>query len=165
MLALLVALAVGFGLGWAVVRRRLGPQWAAAIVLLGLVVVTAPRFVNTTTDGIRREWRMGRQAVRRSAPRVIAHRRNARLAKFADSRIPAGATYSLIAVDPRTGRRVSPFGRGFAEKMVWLQFELAPRIAVDEPQRWTIVLGATPAEAGLSPRRAFRFDDDWLVER
>ena len=165
MLALLVALAVGFGLGWGVVGRRLGGHWAAAIVLLALVGVTAPRFVRTATDSIRQEVSVGREAVRRAAPRDIADHRNVRLAEFADSRIPAGSTYSLIAVDPRTGRRVSPFGEGFSQNMVWLQFVLAPRIAVNGPQRWTIVLGATPAEAGLSPRRAFRFHDDWLVER
>lgn len=161
---MLVPLAIGFALGWCV-RKRLGPDWAAAIVLLSVMAAAAPQFVRTATTEIQREAGMGREAVRRAAPRLIARHRNIGLVEAADSRIPAGARFGVIAVNPRTGRRASWSRSRFAQDIVWLQFELAPRIAVDGPARWTIVFGATPAEAGLTPRRAFRFHGDWLVER
>ena len=47
----------------------------------------------------------------------------------------------------------------------WLRYVLAPRIRT-EPSRthWVLVLGGTPAAAGITPRRSWQFGKNWLVE-
>jgi hypothetical protein len=48
----------------------------------------------------------------------------------------------------------------------WVGFVIAPRLVdAGALARWAVLVGRSPREAGIRPRRAWRFGRDWLVER
>ena len=48
----------------------------------------------------------------------------------------------------------------------WVGFVIAPRLVdAGARARWAVLVDRTPREAGVRPRRAWRFGRDWLVER
>jgi hypothetical protein len=48
----------------------------------------------------------------------------------------------------------------------WAAFVLAPRVVVDgRDAPWLVVVHRTPRAANVRGRRAWRFGNDWLVER
>jgi len=47
----------------------------------------------------------------------------------------------------------------------WVPYVIAPRQLTNTRARWTIVFGETPKHAQLHPVSAWRYGDDWLVER
>jgi hypothetical protein len=75
----------------------------------------------------------------------------ANVAGKALGRIPAGATYAIVAA------KHSP-------SVFWLRYILAPHREVDPGQaHWVIVVGERPQQAGVRPLRAWRAGDTWLV--
>jgi hypothetical protein len=49
--------------------------------------------------------------------------------------------------------------------MRWLAYSIAPRQLTDGPANWTIVFDETPEQAGLHPAHAWKYRNDWVVER
>ncbi len=147
------------------VRGRLSPRsriGLAAFVLLVPVVLTAPTTFRADYNSARTFYRLRGSVEPRPA---FLQQRNQRLVNAALARIPSGEPYSWAAVS-RKGVTDAPLGYGFSFGTVWAQFELAPRVAVTGvPTRWVLVLRGSPRAAGVVPRHAWRFGDDWLVER
>lgn len=147
------------------VRGRLSPRWRvglAAFVLLVPVVMTAPTAFRADYNIARTFYKVRGSVEPRPA---FLLQRNQRLVNAALARIPSGEPYSWAAVSKK-GVTDVPLGYGFSFGTVWAQFELAPRVAVTgDPTRWVLVLHGSPRAAGVVPRHAWRFGDDWLVER
>jgi hypothetical protein len=66
-------------------------------------------------------------------------------------------------VPPEAEIGVRNAGTSWARRVA---FALAPRLIVEDTgQSWLILRRESPAEAGVSPRRSWRFGSFWLVER
>ena len=83
--------------------------------------------------------------------------------------VPRGASISFIPGGRWTRERSPAEARRIYVQSGWVRwvaFVVAPRIVVpgrDAP--WVVLVDQSPADAGLHPRRAWRFDRDWLVRR
>lgn len=148
-----------------VVLRGPTRQALALAVLLVPVAVSAPGRAASLADGTRRDAGRGDGEAGLAAPRAATEGRNLKLLFAAEERIPWGSDYGIVRGElpaDATARE----GRARAYGIAWMQYRLAPRVAklgADAP--WVLVFDSTPEQAGISPRRAWRFGDDWLLER
>jgi hypothetical protein len=154
----LVAIAVGLA-AWLAGPHRPGLALAALLVPLA---VTAPTTVRDAVDRTIRTVRLGPTAAALVAPRAAERGRNVPLTLAAERRIPPQSTYGIVM-----GRRLpGPRGRDRFYGIAWTSFRLAPRISVRGSEaRWVLLYDATPEDAGIPGRRAWRFGDDWLIQR
>jgi len=78
---------------------------------------------------------------------------NQKLARGVVARVPAHASVAAV-------------GAVLSESWTrWVAYAIAPRQLTTGSAQWTMVFGETPQQAGLHPRRAWRYGADWLVER
>jgi hypothetical protein len=92
--------------------------------------------------------------------------RNLPLVRAAARAIPAGDEYQWVTGGPYRHLGPSRWHQAYVLATDWAQYYLAPRVAVDSSGApWALVLGAAPAQVGVHPRHAWRFGEDWLVQR
>ena len=92
--------------------------------------------------------------------------RNLPLIRAAERAIPPGAEYQWLTGGPYLHLGPSRYHQRYVLATDWAQYYLAPRVATDSSRApWALVLGAAPAAVGLHPLHAWRYGQDWLVER
>ena len=136
-------------LGFAAYRRD-RPLTIVAVALAVVLVIGAYQSAGARARHL--HWPPHRAPSVAAAPPRYQANGYARLARAAAARIPSRSTYAIVSVKPQ-------------RSAFWLRYVLAPRIST-EPSRahWVLVLGGTPAAAGITPRRSWQFGKNWLVE-
>jgi hypothetical protein len=138
----------------------------AAVVAL-LAVVWLPIALESDLDGITSNRHLSTdQAAYARGPSAQAGT-NLALVHAALTRIPAGASFSIV----RGGRwgtasHPNPKNRFVWEAgESWTQYVLAPRLEVAPQQAsWLLVRGGSPTTLGIAnARQSWRFGEDWLV--
>jgi hypothetical protein len=83
--------------------------------------------------------------------------------------VPADATISFLPGGRWTETRTPDMARSNYLQTGWVRwvaFVTAPRIVVPGADAdWTVLVDQSPSEAGIRFRRAWRFGNDWLVQR
>jgi hypothetical protein len=141
-----VAFAVAAVLSFFVPRRVRG--LLAVAVLLVPIALAAPGFVRAE----RRDARASARASVYTRPLRGRQVNHALLAGIIEH-VPAHESVSVVNAQLETGW------------IRWVAYSIAPRQLTETPARWTIVFGKTPAQARLHPAHAWRYANDWLVER
>ena len=154
--ALLVGLAI---------RRRHGA--VAVAILLVPVLVWAPDTLDRDHFVYDHNRKLGPSRAAVDLPRGKERdARNLPLIRAAERTIPSGAEYQWVTGGPYLHLGPSRYHQAYVLATDWAQYYLAPRVAVDSSQApWALVLGAAPADVGLHPRHAWRYGQDWLVQR
>jgi hypothetical protein len=137
------------GIAAIVAFRRRRPVTIVTIALAVVLLVGAYQSAGARSRHL--HWPYHAAPATAAPPAKFRKNGYARLAHLAAQRIPPRGTYALVPVTPQ--------GSSF-----WLRYVLAPRIRTD-PSRthWVLVLGGTPAAAGVTPRRSWKFGNNWLV--
>ena len=153
---LLVALAI---------RRRHGALAVAA--LLVPVLAWAPDTLDRDRFQYQHNRKLGpARAAVDLPPGKERKARNLQLIRAAAQAIPAGAAYQWVTGGRYRHLGDSRYHQQYVLATDWAQYYLAPRVAVESSSApWALVLGATPASVGVRARRAWRYGQDWLVER
>jgi hypothetical protein len=118
--------------------------------------------VRKDVDAIREHSRLTEVEAEVDPPFPFAGYRNVPLLLGMLRLVPDDAS---IAFAPRGG---APARRDYVRTgwVRWAAFVVAARPIVAGPAApWAVVVGRSPREAGIASRRAWRFGDDWLVER
>jgi hypothetical protein len=120
----------------------------ATLVLLLPLALTLPHTV-------RKERARAKHVAESTTPVYWPHDANAALLSAMRARIPRHATIAF------RGDRPLYVQSGWVR---WVAFVLAPRRVLDgRDADWVVVVGHRPSSG--AGRRAWRFGDDWLVER
>jgi hypothetical protein len=134
------------------VPRRVRSLLVVAVLIVP-IALAAPRFVRAE----RRDATQARTSASASAystpPPFKWRLANPPLLAGIVEHVPAHASISVVDGNLETG------------VTRWLAYAIAPRQLVDAPARWTIVFSESPEEAGLHPAHAWRYGQDWVVER
>ena len=136
-------------LGFAAFRRNR----PVTIVTVGLAIVLVIGAYQSAGARARHlHWPPHRSPLVAPAPASYSKNGYARLARAAAARIPSRSTYAIVPVTRQ--------GAAF-----WLRYMLAPRIRTEPSQtHWVLVLGGTPAAAGITPRHSWQFGKNGLVQ-
>jgi hypothetical protein len=132
---------------------------AAGAVLAVPVAVTLGSTVRRDVDAIRENSRLHGVQAEVVPPFRFAGYSNVPLLLGMRRIVPEAARIAFVPREPadiylRTGW------------VRWAAFVIAPRVVVEGPNApWVVVVHRTPRAAGVHGRRAWRFGDDWLVER
>jgi hypothetical protein len=143
----------------------------AALVVLVLVVGLARLPFTLVSDirGMRSDARLSAAAAAEARGPAAAAGTNIELIRAARKRIPSGAPFAIVRGGSwGTGSRPDrALAFVWEAGQSWTQYDLAPRLEVSASQaRWLLIRDATPAAVGVpDPLHAWRFGDDWLVER
>lgn len=142
-----VAFAVAAGLSFVTPRRL---RWVLVVAVLVLpIALGTPRFVRME----RSDAAASAGASPFATPQPFHWRlANPRLLAGIVEHVPAHASVSVANGNLETGW------------LRWIAYSISPRQLTDGPARWTIVLGETPAQAGLHPAHVWQYRRDWLVE-
>ena len=134
---------------------------AAALLALP-VALTIGSTVREDVDAIREHSRLSEVEVNVVPPFGFGASRNVPLLRGSRRIVPEDASVSFL---PRgdAGARRDFIQTGWIR---WVGFVIAPRLVEAGPgARWIVLVDRSPADAGLQPRRSWRFGRDWLVER
>ncbi len=129
--------------------RRFRVLLVVAVCLVP-IVLAAPKYVRLERSDAAAS---ARASVYSSPPPFKWTKSNRRLIAGIVDHVPAHASVTLAN---------APFTAGW---MRWLAYSIAPRQLVDGPAKWTLVFDETPAQAKLYPAHAWRYRNDWLVEK
>lgn len=134
------------------VPRRLRELLVVAVLLVPIALAT-PGFVRSE----RRDAAASARASLYKPPLKWRHA-NARLVAGIAEHVPVHEPLSIVNANLQTGW------------IRWAAYSIAPRLLLEAPRRldlahWVIVFGETPAQAHLFPAHAWRYGNDWLVER
>ena len=146
-----------------IAARAERPRVALAAFLVP-VSLTAPPTVVQHLKNAEQDFEHGPARAALFASPAAARGRNLPLLRAAQTLIPPTSVYGIVrrrpANSPAHERRARSSG------IVWMQFQLAPRIADrgDEAQ-WILIFDSSPRREGIAVRRAWRFGEDWLVRR
>jgi hypothetical protein len=131
------------------------PRRLRSLLVVGVLVVpialTTPSFVRSERSDAAAS---SRAPVYSDPPPFSWRQSNPALIAGIVEHVPAHESVSVVNAPLETGW------------IRWLAYSIAPRqLTGDGPAHWTIVFRKTPAQAGLHPAHAWRYGDDWLVER
>ena len=172
MLRILLPLLLAVGLV-ALTRRRGAPSAVLVAALLAPTAWSAPDVADHELTLVRQARRLTPLALDRRAPRAVVLGRNMALIDAARRRIPLGAEYNLLRA-PRPESLFLHLGdddlttvesRRLYYAAVWMHWKLAPRVEVERPAAWAIVLDGPPEAVGISGGARLRVGDDRLVRR
>jgi hypothetical protein len=134
----------------------------AAWVLALPVALTLGSTVRDDVDAIREHSRLTAVEANVVPPFGFGASRNVPLLRGIRRIVPAHARVSFLPRGGNAARRIF-IQTGWIR---WVGFVIAPRLVTAGPgARWVVLVDRSPADAGLQPRRAWRFGRDWLVER
>jgi hypothetical protein len=150
-------------LGLAIAPRLAVPKTFVVVAVLALpILLELPGQLRHEGRAIKRDLRLSYvQAVIAPPPSARAGRNDALLLGIR-RRVPPGASVSFA---PGGRWKKNPSGFLTTSRVRWTAFVIAPRVVVEGTAPWVVVVGQTPAEAGIHPRQAWRFGSDWLVRR
>jgi hypothetical protein len=132
---------------------------AAGAVLAVPVALTLGSTVRKDVDAIREHHRLGSVEAEVAPPFPFAGYSNVPLLLGMRQVVPEDANISFVAREPEDVYLQTGWIR-------WAAFVLAPRAVVEGTDAaWVVVVHRTPRAANVHGRRAWRFGDDWLVER
>ena len=132
---------------------------AAGAVLAVPVAVTLGSTVRKDVDAIREHSRLSAVQAEVVPPFPFAGYRNVPLLLGVRRLVPEDANIAFV---PRESPDIY-LQTGWVR---WAAFVLAPRLVVEgRDAPWLVVVHRTPRAAKVHGRRAWRFGDDWLVER
>ena len=134
----------------------------AAAVLALPVALTLGSTVRGDVEAIREHSRLSEVEANVVPPFGFGASRNVPLLRGIRRIVPDDARISFLPRGGADARRIF-IQTGWIR---WVGFVIAPRLVAAGPgARWIVLVDRSPAEAGLQPRRAWRFGRDWLVER
>ena len=134
----------------------------ASAVLAFPVALTLGSTVRDDVDAIREHSRLSAVEANVVAPFGFGASRNVPLLLGIRRIVPADASVSFLPRGGDAARRIIVQTGGIR----WVGFVIAPRLVdAGADARWAVLVGRSPREAGIRPRRAWRFGRDWLVER
>jgi hypothetical protein len=137
------------------VRRSL----ATGAVLAVPVAVTLGSTVRKDVDAIREHSRLSAVEAEVVPPFRFAGYRNVPLLLGMRRLVPEDAKIAFVPREPADIYLQTGWVR-------WAAFVIAPRAVVEgRDAPWLVVVHRTPRAAKIHGRRAWRFGDDWLVER
>ena len=129
-------------------------------VLVVPIALTLPSTVRKDVDAIREHRRVGRIEAEVVPPFPFAGFRNVPLLLGIRQRVPEDASIAFVPRGGAAARRIY-VQTGWVR---WAAFSIAPRLVVSGARaRWVVLVGRSPGEAGVHPRRAWRYGDDWLL--
>jgi hypothetical protein len=132
---------------------------AAGAVLAVPVAVTLGSTVRKDVDAVREHSRLSAVQAEVVPPFPFAGYRNVPLLLGMRRLVPADANIAFVPREPPDIYLQTGWVR-------WAAFVLAPRLVVEgRDAPWLVVVHRTPRAAKIHGRRAWRFGDDWLVER
>ena len=133
---------------------------AAGAVLVVPVALTLPSTVRKDVDAIWEHRRIGTVQAEVVPPFAFAGFRNVPLLLGIRQHVPEGSTIAFVPRGGVAARRIY-VQTGWVR---WAAFAIAPRLVVSGARApWVVLVGWPPGEAGLRPRRAWRYGDDWLL--
>jgi hypothetical protein len=131
----------------------------AGAVLAVPVAVTLGSTVRKDVDAIREHSRLSAIEADVVPPFRFAGYRNVPLLLDTRRLVPEDAKIAFVPREPVDVYLQTGWVR-------WAAFVLAPRLVVEARDApWLVVVHRTPRAAKVHGRRAWRFGDDWLVER
>jgi len=132
---------------------------AAGAVLAVPVAVTLGSTVRKDVDAIREHSRLSTVEAEVVPPFRFAGYRNVPLLLGIRRLVPEDAKIAFVPREPPDIYLQTGWVR-------WVAFVVAPRLVVEgRDAPWLVVVHRTPRAAKIHGRRAWRFGDDWLVER
>jgi hypothetical protein len=132
---------------------------AAGAVLAVPVAVTLGSTVRKDVDAIREHSRLSAVEAEVVPPFPFAGYRNVPLLFAVRRLVPEDGNIAFVPREPPEIYLQTGWVR-------WAAFVLAPRLVVEgRDAPWLVVVHRTPRAAKVHGRRAWRFGDDWLVER
>jgi hypothetical protein len=132
---------------------------AAGAVLAVPVAVTLGSTVRKDVDAVREHSRLSVVQAEVVPPFAFAGYRNVPLLLGVRRLVPEGANIAFVPREPPHIYLQTGWVR-------WAAFVLAPRLVVEERDApWLVIVHRTPRAAKIHGRRAWRFGDDWLVQR
>jgi hypothetical protein len=143
-------------------QRRGGPGLAVAVVLIP-AAFALPGVIHRDTHELHADRKLTDLQAQLAVPGALKPLRNIHLALGARRLIPAGAEYRWILGGRFTHGGFEKRHARYLNTTDWLEQFLAPRVPVDGVADWGIVLDATPASLGITPRQAWRFGRDWVI--
>ena len=134
----------------------------ASAVLALPVALTLGSTVRDDVDAIREHSKLTAVEANVEPPFGFGASRNVPLLLGIRRIVPDDASVSFLPRGGDAARRIF-VQTGWTR---WVGFVIAPRL-VDEGAhaRWAVLVDRSPREAGVRPRRSWRFGRDWLVER
>ena len=141
-----------------------------AIPVLALpIALTLPATLRHETHAIRRSFRLTPVEAEVAPPHRWPAYRNVPLLVGARRLVPGDATIAFIPGGRWTKARTPAEARRIYVQTGWVRwaaFVLAPRVVVEGTDApWAVLVDQSPERAGIRPRRAWRFGNDWLVQR
>jgi hypothetical protein len=127
-------------------------------VLAVPAAVTLGSTVRKDVDAIREHSRLSAVQAEVVPPFPFAGYRNVPLLLGVRRLVPDDARIAFVSREPVDVYLQTGWVR-------WAAFVLAPRVVVEGDAPWLVVVHRTPRAAKIHGRRAWRFGDDWLVER
>jgi hypothetical protein len=132
---------------------------AAGAVLAVPVAVTLGSTVRKDVDAIREHSRLSTVEAEVVPPFSFAGYRNVPLLLGMRRLVPEDAKIAFVPREPADVYLQTGWAR-------WVAFVVAPRVVVEgRDAPWLVVVHRPPRAAKVHGRRAWRFGDDWLVER
>jgi hypothetical protein len=135
---------------------------AAGAVLAVPVALTLGSTVRHDVDAIREHSRLSAVEANVVPPFGFGASRNVPLLLGIRRIVPEDASVSFVLRGGDEARRI------FVQTgwIRWVAFVIAPRLVdAGADARWVVLVDQTPRDAGLQPRKAWRFGRDWLAER
>ncbi len=143
-----VAFAVAAVLSFFLPRRL---RWVLVVAVCVVpIALAAPRYVRAERSDAAAS---ARASVYSRPPPFKWRKSNPALLAGIVDHVPAHESVSIVNATPETGW------------IRWLAYSIAPRQLARGRTNWTIVFDETPVQAGLHPAHAWKYRDDWLVER
>src|SRR4051812_17268708 len=136
--------------------------FVAAVLLALPIALTIGATVRDDLDAIREHSRLSDVEANVAPPFGFGASRNVPLLLGIRRIVPEDSSVSFL---PRGGDAAR---RTFVQTgwIRWVGFVIAPRVVdAGAHARWAVLVDRSPREAGVRPRRAWRFGRDWLVER
>jgi hypothetical protein len=132
---------------------------AAGAVLALPVAVTLGSTVRKDVDAIREHSRLSTVEAEVVPPFSFAGYRNVPLLLGMSRLVPEDGKIAFVPREPADVYLQTGWVR-------WVAFVVAPRVVAEgRDAPWLVVVHRTPRGAKVHGRRAWRFGDDWLVER
>ena len=137
-------------------------RWLRVVAVAAVVAVpilwTLPETLRRESDRIDRSFALTPVQAEVVPPFPYPGYANVPLLIGIREHVPRDATVSFFPADmPRRTYLQTGWVR-------WLAFVIAPRLVAEGADApWAVVAGQTPAEAGLRPKTAWRYENNWLV--
>jgi hypothetical protein len=143
-------------------NSRVWRSLVACAVLVLPLALTVPKTIRHDVDAVREHSHLTAVEAGFVPPYDYGASTNVPLLLGIRRIVPSDARVSFIPRGGAEARRIL-VQTGWIR---WVGFVIAPRLVdAGAGARWAVLVHRTPREAGVRVSRAWRFGDDWLVER